>query len=242
MKRKIFSVVSAALILLAISACASQGVAAGASGQLPQVSVTGSGIVYVAPDIAYVNVGVRSTGDSVSQALQENNTSAQAIKDTLVDQGVAETDIQTSNLYVYPQSDYDYQGNVTRTYYSVENNVYVTVRDLQNLGTFLDSVARSGANSIYGIDFAVQDDSAARSSARQLAMESAKAQAIELAEAAGVQIGDLLTISSTYSSSTAYYSYGMGGGGEAAYLDSSVPVSSGQIRVGAEVTLAYEIK
>ena len=94
-----------------------------------------------------------------------------------------------------------------RTYYSVENNVYVTVRDLQNLGMILDAVAESGANSIYGITFDVEDDSAAKSSARKLAVESAKAQAAELADSGWrVQLGrSLLSISSSYSSASYYY-------------------------------------
>ena len=211
------------------------------NAQVPQITVTGSGIVFVVPDLAYINVGVRSLGDSVSEALDSNNASAQAIKDMLVAQGVSESDIQTSNLYVYPQN--DYIGDGSRTYYSVENNVYVTVRDLQNLGMILDAVAESGANSIYGITFDVEDDSAAKSSARKLAVESAKAQAAELADAAGVQLGDLLSISSSYSSASYYYGYGMGGGGgESAYLDSSVPISSGQIQVNADVTMTFAFK
>jgi hypothetical protein len=237
MKKKILSLLSVGLILLTV-ACTS--VTAGDNTEKPQISVTGSGVVFVIPDLAYINVGVRSLGDSVSEALDENNAAAQAIKDMLIDKGVSEGDIQTSNLYVYPQNDYDYVGEGSRTYYSVENNVYVTVRDLENMGMILDAVAESGANSIYGINFDIEDDSEAKSSARKLAVESAKAQAVELAQAAGVQLGDLVSISSSYSSATPFYGYGMGGGAESAYLDSSVPISTGQIQVSAEVTLMYE--
>lgn len=242
MKRKLFLTVCLALILL-ISAACSSGTTITSTGQVPQITVTGSGKVYVSPDLAYINVGVRSQGDTVSEALDLNNSQATAIKDTLVAQGVAETDIQTSGLYVYPQTDYNSSGVGTQTYYSVENSVYVTVRDLDKLGTILDAVAKSGANSIYGIDFNVQDDSAAKTSARLLAIESAQAQAAELAEATGVELGDIMAISSTYSSATSYYGYGMGGGGGADYATTeSVPIASGQIQVGAEVTISYTIK
>ena len=101
---------------------------------IPQISVVGSGLVYVTPDIAYINVGVRSQADTVAEALELNNAQAKAIKDTMVAQGVDEKDIQTSSFNVYPQSDYDFQGAITRTYFSVENNVYVTVRKLESLG------------------------------------------------------------------------------------------------------------
>jgi uncharacterized protein YggE len=81
----------------------------------PANRCNGNGVVYVVPDLAYINVGVHSTGDSVGEAMDANKAQATAIKDTLVAQGVAEGDIQTSSFNVYPQSDYDFQGAVTAT-------------------------------------------------------------------------------------------------------------------------------
>jgi len=234
----VFTSILAALFLLA--ACAPAAMVS-ADGQVRQVTVTGSGIVYVVPDLAYINVGVRSQGDTVAEAMQANNVQAKAIKDTLVAQGVAEGDIQTSSFNVYPQSDYDYQGTITRTYYSVENNVYVTVRDLDALGSILDAVAASGANTIYGISFDVTDKTEAQSSARKIAVESAMSQAKELADAAGVGVGEILSISSSYSYPTYYSGYGMGGGGGAEYAV-SVPIAAGQIQVSADVTISMAIQ
>ena len=245
MRQKISGLAVIIMFLIALTACGQtfQNGSPVAAATNAQISVTGSGIVYVAPDVAYINVGVRSQGDTVAEALEINNTQAQDIKDTLVAAGVDAMDIQTSSFYVYPQSDYDYQGEVSRTYYSVENTVYVTVRELVNLSDILDAVARSGANNIYGIDFNVQDNTEAKSTARQLAIESAKTQAQELADAAGVELGDIVSISSSYSSPTTYYGYGIGGGGaEYAALDSSVPVTSGQIQVSTDVSMIYAIK
>jgi uncharacterized protein YggE len=241
-KIKILSVI--AFVLLTAAACSpvSQVSTAGTTGQIPQITVTGSGVVYVAPDIAYINVGVRSQGDTVIEALEANNAQAKAIKDTLMSQGVAETDIQTSSFNVYPQSDYDYQGTITRTYFSVENNVYVMVRDLQNLGTILDAVAKSGANNIYGITFDIQDKTEAQTTARQLAVDSAKTQAQQLADETGVKLGEILSVSSYYSYPTQYYGYGMGGGGGDFAISSTVPITSGQIQVSTEVTMSFAIQ
>jgi uncharacterized protein YggE len=72
-------------------------------------------------------------------------------------------------------------------------------------------------------------------------MDSAKAQAQEMADAAGVKLGDILSISSSYSYPSTASGYGMGGGGsDAAY--SSVPVTAGQIQVSADVNISYGIK
>ena len=204
-----------------------------------QITVTGSGRVFAAPDIAYINVGVRSQANTVADALAQNKQQAQAIKDVLVAAGTAEEDIQTTSFNVYPQSDYDYQGTVTRTYFSVENTVYVTVRNLDALGATLDAVARSGANNIYGINFDVSNKTEAQQTAQSLAVDSAKLQAKDLADATGLTLGDLISISTASVSYDPYYGYGMGGGG-AAY--EAVPISSGQIPINSSVTLVFEIK
>ncbi|BBB46838.1 SIMPL domain-containing protein [Pelolinea submarina] len=243
MNKKTSLMITALVLLLGLAACAPTAqVSSNAQGITPQMSVTGSGVVYVVPDIAYINVGVRSQGDTVADAMSANNEQAQAIKDTLVGQGVDEMDIQTSSFNVYPQSDYDYQGVITRTYFSVENNVYVTVRNLDKLGAILDAVAASGANTIYGINFDVVDKTEAQTSARQLAVDSAKTQAQELADAAGVTLGEIQFISSSYSYPNIYSGYGMGGGGAAYAMSDSVPIASGQITVSADVTITFGIK
>jgi uncharacterized protein YggE len=240
MNKKIGLSIITIILALGLAACGSTA-QAGGNTMTPQISVTASGVVYVVPDIAYINVGVRSQGNTVAEAMNANNVQAKAIKDTLTSQGVDEKDIQTSSFNVYPQSDYDYSGNITRTYFSVENNVYVTVRNLGNLGTILDAVASSGANTIYGITFDAMDKTAAQTSARQLAVDSAKSQAQELAQAAGVQLGNIISISSSYSYPSYNYGYGMGGGG-GGYAAESVPIASGQIQVNADVTMSFTIK
>jgi uncharacterized protein YggE len=229
------------LFALVFSACAP---AVNMAAETPdrnaaEISVTGSSRVLVTPDIAYINVGVRSQANSVAEALDKNKQQAQAIKEVLVDSGIAEEDIQTTSFNVYPQSNYDYQGNITSTYFAVENTVFITIRNLDVLGATLDAVARSGANNIYGINFDVSDKTEAQSTARTLAVESARIQAEELAEAAGVVLGDLVSISTSASSPAPYYGYGMGGGGE---VYEAVPISSGQIPVNISLTMVFTIQ
>jgi uncharacterized protein YggE len=228
-----------ALAALLFTACSgTTGATPAASSGPAQLSVTGIGQVLVVPDIAFISVGVRTQDVAVSEAIAANNTQAQQIKDTLIAEGVSESDIQTSSFYVYQNYNYDFQGIQTDYYYVVENTVYVTVRDIGSMGGILDAVGRSGANNIYGVTFDVADKTAAQSTARELAVQAAKAQAEELASAAGVELGELLSITS-YSTTTMqdFSGYGMGGGGAA-----SVPISSGEMPINAEVSLTYAIK
>ncbi len=241
MKKTIQIVALLGLSAMLFTACTGGGPAVSGGGDEPAtLSVTGTGQVFVIPDIAHINIGVRTQGATVSEAIAANNVQAQQIKDTLVAEGTAEEDIQTSSFNVYQQFDYDFQGNPTDSYFSVENSVFVTVRDIANLGKVLDAVGRSGANNIYGVNFDVEDKLPAQSSARNLAVQAAQAQAEELAQSAGVELGELLSINSTATTTSQnVYGYGMGGG---AAMAENVPISSGQMPINAQVTLTYEIK
>jgi uncharacterized protein YggE len=226
--------VAAALVALAIFQW-------GGNQQIvPTISSSGEGVVYLTPDIAYVYIGVHTEADQVSTALTNNNAQAQDIADALEALGVAKEDIQTSNFSVYPMTEYGPEGEVTRQYFSVDNSVYVKVRALENLGQVLDSVVRSGANTINGITFDVQDKEAAIKLAQADAIEKAKLQAQDLATAAGVSLGKMIGIS-VYSSNYPTTMYEGKGGGYA--MDASnVPVSVGQLTITATANLSYKIK
>lgn len=184
-------------------------------------------------------VGVRSEGRSVSEALKKNNQFAKDIKDTLIAQAVAEKDIQTSSFSIYPQQ-YNAAGQVVPTFYVVENMVYVTIRNLDSIGTLLDLIATSGANSINGVYFDLSDKTSAQDQARQLAITQARKQAEQIASVSGIKLGRLINIS-VYLSSPSYGIEGKGGGGAAAMAGPSVPISTGQMSITADANLVYEI-
>jgi uncharacterized protein len=202
------------------------------------IMVNGSGQVTMSPDLAYISIGVQTQSENVAEALNQNSANAQEVSNSLQQLGVAEADIQTSSFNIYPQQQYNQQGEITGTIFVVNNTVYVTVRDLQVMGRLLDTVVRSGANSINGISFDVQDKSQAISEARRLAVESARSQAAEMAQAAGVTLGALENMS-VYTSSPVQPMY-EGRGGFAADA-SQVPISAGQLVIRVEVGATYAI-
>jgi uncharacterized protein YggE len=205
------------------------------------LNTVGQGKVYLVPDLAYIFIGVHSEADSVANALKDNNTQAQAIQKALIDQGVDPKDIQTSAFNVYPQQQTDAKGEPGKMVYVVENTVNVTVRDLSKLGVLLDKVTSSGANSIHGIQFDVKDKQKALAEARKQAIDDAKRQASELAQAAGVQLGAIQNMN-VYTGGQPTPLYQGKGGSFSMAADSSVPVSSGQLLVTAEANINFEIK
>jgi uncharacterized protein len=237
------------LIIILLSSLAS-GCAGVASAQTTSeeakpvtrtISVSGSGKAVMEPDIAYVNIGVHTENKSASAAVGANNTQTQAVIDTLKKFGIAEKDIQTTNFSISPQQQYDSAGKPTgEIVYVVDNTVYVTVRDLEKIGDLLDAVVKSGANSISGIQFDVEDKTAALSAARKAAVQDAQAIAEEMAAAAGVSLGEVQTMS-IYGGSTPQPMYDYRSGVQVMEA-ASVPISPGQLILTVEVSVVYEIR
>lgn len=231
--------VAAMLILAAVlSACSPTIVA---ESQLPSrtISVTGAGQVTLAPDIAYIYIGVHTEAASATEAVSDNSTRTQKVTDALKELGLAKEDIRTTNFSIWPSQQYGPDGKLTGTIYMVDNTVYVTVRDIEKLGELLDTTIQAGANSINSIQFDLEDKTEALSQARKAAVENAKKQAKELADAAGVKLGEIQTIG-FYEATPVSMFDGKGGGGVA--LEAAVPIQPGQLTLTVTVNLTYELK
>ena len=65
------------------------------------IAVSGTGTVYLTPDIAYLYVGVHVEDADITTAVNQNNLRTQSLMDALVSLGVASEDIQTSNFSIW---------------------------------------------------------------------------------------------------------------------------------------------
>lgn len=205
------------------------------------INVTGNAQVILAPNIAYISIGVHTEAQTAKDAVASSNTQSQAVIDAIKAQGVDAKDIQTTNFSVYQQIKTGPNGENQGTYFSTDNTVYVTMRDLSKIGSILDASVAAGANNIYGITFDVQDKEAATQSGRDQAIADAKTQAEQLAKGAGASLGAVQSISYYSNVPTPIYydtkaaPAGVGGGG-------SVPISSGQLTLTVTVNVTYELK
>jgi uncharacterized protein YggE len=202
----------------------------------------GNGTISIEPDIATINIGVQTEGSDAQEAVASNNQQSQSLIDALTSAGVAENDIQTSNFSIYPRQEYDVQGQPTgEITYVVSNTVSVTVRDLENIGTVLDAAVQAGANNIFGIQFDIEDREAAQQQAMTAAMANAQARAEVLAEAAGVELADILSLQ-TYLGGSRPIPYGSGYDMAVQEAAMSVPVSPGEMQIMVDVNVIYEIR
>jgi uncharacterized protein YggE len=241
MKTKSIFIVPLALFALFVSACGPTTINQAASPPLRTLSVTGNGQAYLAPDIAYINVGVHTEKPTAAEAVAENTTQTQTVIDAIKKFGIDAKDIRTTNFSIWPTDKYDPASGAPtgEKTYSVDNTVYVTVRDLDKLGDLLDTVVTAGANNVNSVQFDVADKDAALKTARADAVKDGQAKAKELAEASGLSLGEIQSIG--FSDSVPYPIFDGKGGGAAADA-ASVPIQPGQLTFTVTVNITYVLK
>lgn len=209
--------------------------------QIATVSVSGTGSISTAPDTATVTVGIDVIDADLGVAQSKASEQAKGIIDTLKGLGVDPKDIMTANYSVNIMRDYSEGGDPTRiTGFEVTNQVLVTIRKIDTLGNLLDGVVSAGANSIYGVGFYVDDPTPFQAEARKLAVQNATITAQQLAEAAGLKLGRVLSISEGMSSYNPGPMYGRGGGGAEMAMD--VPIETGSSEISTTVSMVFELE
>ncbi|NLE75810.1 MAG: SIMPL domain-containing protein [Chloroflexi bacterium] len=243
------AVVAALLVgALSLSALAAPKAGVGAAPNSDEetrrlLNLTGAGVATAAPDVVYVTLGVDVRSESASEAVSESTDRMTKVMDAVKALEIDEKDIRTVSYNMWVEEDYDKDGKRTgvRTYHVV-NQLQVTLRDLTLVGTVLEDALEAGANSVGGVQFAIEDTTALQREAREKAMADAKARAEQLAEGLGVTLGAPATIAE-YDSSPIIVeraAYGIGGGmAEAA---APVPVAAGELSVRVQINVAWLIE
>ncbi len=202
--------------------------------------MSGTGTVKVKPDVADVSLGVSLQRDRAGDASVEAANAMDAVIKALIKAGIAEDDIQTTQLSLDPVYDYD-RSPASIVGYQATNIVSVTIRDLATVGTTVDAAVDAGATSIGGISFRVDDNAALTVQARDAAMAEAKATADQLAAAAGVRITGVVSIVETVSQPPMPIYYAEDSVAGAARM-ASTPVLAGNVDVTVQVAVVYSIE
>jgi hypothetical protein len=207
------------------------------------ITVVGEGQVSAAPDTAQASIGVEVIDADVKQATSRAAETMENILATLKAQGIAETDIQTSYYNVWVERPYAFQGGeqADEILYHVNNNVMVTIRNLDKVTTILGAAIEAGANSINSVTFSIADPASLRSQAREKAVANALAEAQELAGFSGIEVGEVVSVSEVISGGAYYVSElktaeqgGFGGGGG--------PIAPGDVDLSVQLQITYAIR
>ena len=196
------------------------------------VSVVGQGSVAMTPDMAVISLGVTQQAKTARVAMDKVNADAVALLSALAALDVAPRDVQTDQLSVSPLWD---NGDGARriTGYVARNAVSVRVRDLSRLGAVMDAALLAGSNDFNGLQFSMQDPKPIEAQARAAAVKDAMARAAELAAAAGVTLGPVVTMTE------------QGGYREprmmAAARSEDMAIATGEVAVSASVSMTFDL-
>jgi uncharacterized protein YggE len=202
------------------------------------ISVTGEATLAVAPDQAQVDGGVTSDGKTAREASETNNAAMGKVLLALKAAGVGEKDIQTSRLSLQPQYPPNRSGPSPIVSYRASNRVTVRLRDVNKVASTIDTLVGAGANDIGGISFAVSNASKLLDEARGQAVADARRKAEIYAKAAGVALGEPLSISEEGSPGPMPFRK-MAVGGMAM---PSTPVAQGEETLQISVSVSWAIK
>lgn len=204
------------------------------------ITVTGEGQSVAAPDLAVISLGVRNQAETALEAVNATSSALEGVLARLTSMGIAARDVQTESLSLNQIWDRRSQsGQSLPGSFEASNILTVRVRDLDQLGAVLQAALSDGANTLSGLSFGFDDPGPLQDIARRDAVADAMAKAALYADAAGVALGPVLSITE-------------GGGGAAPVLRAAsmrmaaevadVPVAAGETEISARVTMVFEIE
>lgn len=203
-----------------------------------RLTVTGMGAVDAAPDMAWITMGVVEEAATAKEAMDAASQSMAAVITRLASVGIAEKDMQTQGINLSPK--YDNRRHETGeppkiVGYVYSTNLRVRVLDLPKLGDVLDMVVRDGANRFNGLQFTVQHPKPLQDEARTAAIQDAMSKAQMMAEAAGISVGRILSLSENGGNRAPMMM------AEMAMARDTGPIAVGEVTMQSTVTMVFEI-
>lgn len=206
------------------------------------IVISATGVVEREPDIARLMVTVETVAAAAQTATAANAARMQTLLEALQREGIVEDLIRTVSYdvvpeYGRPRMDPPREPEIMG--YRVRNTVQITIEALPRAGAIIDAALAAGANRVSGLTFGLRDTEQARREALAQAITKARADAEVLAEAAGHQVGQLLTIQTVTQPgivrSLAFE--------EARVMaDVSTPIEPGTLRVTATLSAVFRLE
>lgn len=215
------------------------------------ISVQGEGEVFAIADVATFNFSVIEVGDNAKDAQDKGAVIGNEAITYLRDNGVEEKDIKTTGYNVYPK--YEYNEIACFSFpcpprereligYEVNQSVAVKVRDTEKAGELLSGVGGIGVENISGLTFTIDDETALKREARQMAVKDAREKAEDLADDLDVKLVRVVNFNEFGSPRFAMFeskSFDIGMGGDSS-VTPEIPL--GENEITSQVSITYEIR
>ena len=160
-----------------------------------RLDVTATGEVTRVPDVAIITAGVVSRSATATGALQDASARMAKVLAALKRAGVADRDIQTSNVSLNPEYRYPQNESPQLTGYTATNQLTIRFRDIAASGKILDALVGQGANQINGPSLTIDKPEAALDEARANAVAIGRARAEAYARSLGLRVVRIVAVS-----------------------------------------------
>ncbi len=206
-----------------------------------RITVSGTGETQVSADTAVISLGVSARDRDVQKAQQTVNGSIAKIRQALTGIGVKEENINTDYMNIYAVYDYEEDAEEVKAY-NASTTLAVKVTDTDMAGQVIDEAFAAGANTLNGISFSASDTDAARDESLKAAAAEARAKAEVLAEASGLKITGIETVSegNVYSYDNSVGNFSAKRMEEAADTGSGTVVQAAKLIVSVTVTVTFK--
>jgi uncharacterized protein YggE len=160
-----------------------------------RLDIVATGEVTRVPDVARISAGVVTQAPTATAAIQQNAQQMTSVRAALRRAGIADRDIQTSQISLNPEYRYTENRAPTLIGYRASNEVSVRFRDIANTGKILDALVAQGANQINGPMLMLDKPEQALDEARTAALKTAQGRAELYARSLGRRVKRILSIS-----------------------------------------------
>lgn len=199
------------------------------------ISVKGIGEIETMPNVAELQITVRTDAIDVTEAQRENAVQMNRVIQSLLALNIQRDDIQTAMYNVFPRYDF-IDGRREFRGYEVTNSISVTVRDIAQVGTVIDTAVKNGATEISQVEFKLDNKETYYQNALQLAMQNAWGKACAIAKSLGLTYPPtpIEVIEESIGGPILFRA--------AAFTEQSseTPIEPGKITIKAEVTVKYQ--
>lgn len=186
--KKFTSVLAAALLVFSVA-----GTNLAAAAEPNTIAVSGMAEQEVAPDMAYIDVGINVRADDAENARTQEAQIASQIRRALLGLAITDNDLQNTSYYLYQEYKVDRNGVRTADKYVLDSSIKVTVKDLDKLSQVIDNVVESGATNISNITYALSTQNIIQRQLLATAVENARDKAAVVANAGSRTLGNMLS-------------------------------------------------
>ena len=186
--KKFTSVLAAALLVFSVA-----GTYLAAAAEPNTIAVSGMAEQEVAPDMAYIDVGINVRADDAETARTQEAQIASQIRRALLGLAITDNDLQNTSYYLYQEYKVDRNGVRTADKYVLDSSIKVTVKDLDKLSQVIDNVVEAGATNISNITYALSTQNIIQRQLLATAVENARDKAAVVANAGSRTLGNMLS-------------------------------------------------